>query len=102
MEREELMEYLRLVDEQIDRCVLITQRLLRLSQPSVEPLSPCRCARRWKTCWPCWPRKPAAPISRARWRWNPTSPVLMDEGELRQVLLNLAHNAMRAMPREAN
>jgi|JI10StandDraft_1071094.scaffolds.fasta_scaffold08751_2 PAS domain S-box-containing protein len=99
MERDELMAYLRLVDEQIDRCVLITQRLLRLSQPSADTAQPV-------------PVRPAvedtlALLAEEARQADITSQVqlepddarvLMDESELRQVLLNLAQNAIRAMP----
>lgn len=98
IERDELIEYLGLVDQQIDRCVSITQRLLRLSEPSAELAQPVCVAEavddvlallneeiRRAGVMPLLEIEPAA----AR--------VLMDEGELRQVIVNLVQNAVRAM-----
>lgn len=100
IDQAELIDYLQLVDQQIDRCVLITQRLLRLSQPSALLAQPVsvrdavddvvallqdETQRAHVDC------EIEMPVRGLR--------VMMDEGELRQVLVNLVQNALHAMPR---
>lgn len=101
MERDELIEYLQLVDDEIDRCVHITQRLLRMSQPATGLAQPVgvrdaiddvlgllaeEARRAGVTC-------------EVRWQGlDEGARVLGDEGELRQILLNLVQNALHAMP----
>jgi signal transduction histidine kinase len=100
LERDELEHYLRVVDAQIDRCVNITQRLMRLSQAPAEQAAPVAV-------------KPAIDdvltvlseeIRRANVQvrvdlGDPGLRVMGDEGELRQVLLNLVQNALHALAR---
>ncbi|MBP6319680.1 MAG: PAS domain-containing protein [Rubrivivax sp.] len=99
MPQAELVEYLELVDRQIDRCVLITQRLLRLSQPSAEQAQPVSVAAAVADVLALL----AAETEQARIEVQvdllPADlRVLGDEGELRQVLVNLVQNAVHAMP----
>jgi len=97
--REELVDYLELVDDQIDRAVLATDRLMRMShppgeQPSPVPIAPAvddvlallreECHQRGVTT-----HVDMAPA---------TVQVLADHAGLRQVLVNLVHNALHAMP----
>jgi signal transduction histidine kinase len=99
IEREELTEYLRLVDEQIDRCVAITQRLMRLGEPAVELAQPVSVQEALHDVLELLAedtRRAGVQVEVALW---PTEArVLTDEGELRQVIFNLVHNALRAMP----
>lgn len=98
-DRAELVDYLLLVDHEIDRCVLTTQRLLKLSQPPQEQVQPVSVgaavgdvvallaeeARQTGV-------KVVVDIEPADAR------VMMDESELRQVGVNLVQNAFHAMP----
>lgn len=102
IERGELVEYLRLVDKEIDRCVHITQRLLRMSQPSAESLQPVavRDAVNDVLGLLADEEKRAGVVHEVHWdRLGDGVRVLGDEGELRQILLNLVQNALHAMPR---
>lgn len=99
MEQDELIDYLELVDREIDRCVVTTQRLLQMSQAPRESLEPValgtalgdvlsllgeECQRNGVTM--------EVEVTPADVR------VMADEAELRQVLVNLIHNALHAMP----
>ncbi len=99
MGHDEVADYLRLVDQQVDRCVHITQRLLLLSQPAGDAMQPVAV------------RDAATDVlgllgEEARRAGVATElavqpealRVLADEGDLRQVLVNLVHNALHAMP----
>ncbi len=99
IDREELSDYLRLVDEQIDRCVSITQRLLRLSEPAGELPHPVHVQHAVDDVLALLSEE----MRRARVNCridiaDPELRVLMDDSDLRQVLINLVHNAIRAMP----
>jgi PAS domain S-box-containing protein len=99
IEREELIEYLRLVDDQIDRCVSITQRLLRLSEPSAELAQPVAVRAAVDDVLALLAEEMHRASVRCELRIAPPAArVLMDEGELRQVVVNLVQNAVRAMP----
>jgi signal transduction histidine kinase len=99
MGREELMEYLELVDHEIDRCVLITHRLLQLSAPPRETLEPVHFASALDDVLSllrheCETRK----VQIVKDLQQPELSVLADEAELRQVFINLLQNALHAMP----
>ena len=99
MGREELMEYLELVDHEIDRCVLITHRLLQMSAPPREILGPVRFASALDDVLSllrheCETRAVHI-VTRLQ---QPELSVLADEAELRQVFINLLQNALHAMP----
>lgn len=99
MEHHELVGYLELVDHEIDRCVMTTQRMMQMSQLPAETLHPVNL-----TCAvddvlallreECRIRSVHVSIE----DWEPVPSVLGDEAELRQVLVNLVHNALHAMP----
>lgn len=97
MNREELIEYLRIVDHEIDRCVVTTQRLLQMSavpNPALEPVPLEQAvddvlALLVEEC-----RTRGVTVSR---RIEPSGArVQGDPAELRQVLVNLIHNALHA------
>ena len=99
LERPELEHYLRLVDEQIDRCAHITQRLLRLSQPSGEQAMPVDVATAVQdvvTLLGEEARRAGATIDVQL--AEPPLRVSGDESELRQILVNVLQNALHAMP----
>ena len=100
MERAELTDYLQLVDREIDRCVATTQRLLQMSQApaptlqavAVQPAVNDVLALLGEEC-------RARGVAVATHVTPPQVRVLADEAELRQVLVNLIHNALHATPR---
>lgn len=97
----ELIEYLGLVEGEIDRSVHITQRLLRMSQPSAELSQPVtvRDAVNDVLGLLAEEARRAGVTSEAKWiGLGDGARVMGDEGELRQILLNLVQNAVRAMP----
>lgn len=97
--RDELADYLRLVDEQIDRCVGITQRLLRLSLPSAEQAQPVAVADAVSDVLGLLGEEARRAGVRSTVAIEPPAArVLGDESELRQVLVNLVQNAIHAMP----
>ncbi len=98
MGREELMEYLQLVDHEIDRCVLITHRLLQMSAPPQETLTPVHFASALDDVLSllrheCETRN----IQIVKNLLMPELSVMADEAELRQVFINVIHNALHAM-----
>jgi PAS domain S-box-containing protein len=102
IERAELVEYLGLVDAEIDRCVNITQRLLRMSQPSVELAQPVAVREAVNDVLGLLADEARRAGVACEVKWNGIAEharVLGDEGELRQILLNLVQNAVHAMPR---
>ena len=99
IDREELVDYLQLVDHEIDRCVDITRRLMQMSQSPAQSLQPVDLAAAIDDVLSllreeCRQRQVAVLGPRL----SPGTPVLADEAELRQVLVNLIHNALHAMP----
>lgn len=97
MPRDELIDYLRIVDQEIDRCVVTTRRLLQMSSmpgvalvpvpvlPAVDDvlaLLRAECSARGVTV--------VQHITPAQ------ASVMGDAAELRQVLVNLVHNALHA------
>jgi signal transduction histidine kinase len=98
MEREELIGYLELVDHEIDRCVLTTQRMMQMSQTPTEtphPVSPAAAIDDVLALLREESRARAVTVSVTG--APPALRVLGDEAELRQVLVNLIHNALHAM-----
>jgi PAS domain S-box-containing protein len=99
IDREELVDYLQLVDHEIDRCVDITRRLMQMSQSPAQSLQPVDLAAAIDDVLSllreeCRQRQVAVLGPHL----SPGTPVLADEAELRQVLVNLIHNALHAMP----
>jgi signal transduction histidine kinase/HAMP domain-containing protein len=100
MDRDELTGYLELVDHEIDRCVLTTQRMMQMSQTPTEVLHPVGVAAAIDDVLAllreeCRVRGVLVHVDGV----PPTLRVMGDEAELRQVLVNLVHNALHAMSR---
>ncbi len=99
MSHGELTGYLRLVDSQIDRCVAITQRLMTLSQPSSPQSQPVHVATAVTDVLSLLTGEAQQIGVGVTTNVDPADlTILMDQGELRQVLLNLIQNAFHAMP----
>ncbi len=98
LEREELEHYLRIVDAQIDRCVNITQRLMRLSQPPAEHPAPVSVQGAIDDVLTVLSEEIRRASVQVRVDWVDMGlRVKGDEGELRQILLNLLQNALHAL-----
>lgn len=102
LERGELEHYLRIVDGQIDRCVNITQRLMRLSQPPAEHPAPVTVQEAIDDVLTVLSEE----IRRARVRvhvdlLDAGLRIKGDGGELRQILLNLMQNALHALAQDS-
>lgn len=99
LQRAELEHYLRLVDQQIDRCVHINQRLMRLSQPSAERALPVSVDAAVDDVLTLLGEEARGAGVRLQLELaQPGLRVLGDDGELRQVLVNVLQNALHAMP----
>ena len=99
MGREELTDYLQLVDREIDRCVATTQRLLQMSQAPSQELRPVRLETALGDVLALLGEEfRARRVTLQLGGIAPEEQVLGDEAELRQVLVNLIHNALHAMP----
>lgn len=97
--RQELMGYLELVDDQIDRCVLTTRRLMSMSQPPSSQLVPVMLLPAIADVLTLIAEE--ARLHRVHMHHDiQPDPVwlLADDAELRQVFINLIHNAIHAMP----
>ncbi|MDR2014076.1 MAG: HAMP domain-containing protein [Azoarcus sp.] len=100
MKREELTDYLELVDHEVDRCVLTTQRLMQMSQTPTQALQPVGVATAIDDVLAllreeCRIRGVMVNVDGV----SQALRVMGDEAELRQVLVNLVHNALHAMPK---
>jgi PAS domain S-box-containing protein len=96
----ELSDYLKLVDLQVDKCIDVTDRLLRLAAntESRRELVAVNPAVRETLSLLAWEAEGAGVAIGLD--LDPDEPrVLANDGEMRMVLLNLAQNAFHAMPR---
>lgn len=97
--RQELMGYLELVDEQIDRCVLTTHRLMNMSQPPSAELGPVALAPAIADVLTLIAEDARQHRVRMHHDIEPEDVwLLADDAELRQIFINLVHNAIHAMP----
>lgn len=99
IERDELIEYLELVDQQIDRCVGITQRLMQMSQMPGSAAMPVDLRAACDDVLSLLAIECKQMGVQVVIDLEPERPmVLSDEAELRQVFVNLIQNALHAMP----
>lgn len=98
MDAAEVSEYLELVDAEIDRCVLITQRLMTLSHPP-GPTRPVLIAGAIDDMVALLAEEARSAKVKVNLDIQPADArVRGDEAEMRQVALNLFQNAFHAMP----
>ena len=98
MPAEELVGYLELVDAQIDRCVLTTQRLMQMSVPPDGSLSPISVQHALDDVLALMAEDANVRNVRIVSHIHPNSlAVMADAAELRQVFVNLVQNAMTAL-----
>ena len=99
MPSDELIDYLQLDDSEIDRCVLTTQRLLQMSQSPSPVLQPVGVATAIGDVMALLSEEfRERQVTVQMDGMMEDEHVLGDEAELRQVLVNLIHNALHAMP----
>ena len=99
MPTDELVAYLELVDAQIDRCVLTTQRLMQMSVPPNGQLVPVTVQRALDDVLALMSEDARVRHVSIVSHIEPADlAVLADEAELRQIFINLVQNAMTAMP----
>lgn len=98
MSAAEFASYLELVDREIDRCVSITQRLMRMSQPAGDALQSVRVATAVDDTVALLREEALRGKVLFEVDIQPSSAcVEADEGEFRMMVLNLAQNALHAM-----
>jgi len=98
MDSAELVHYLQLVDSQIDRCVATTQRLMQMSHPPGDSLVPVQLVTAIEDTVALLGEE--ARMRRVDIRFERPEHAIWiqgDNAELRQVFVNLLHNAMHAM-----
>ena len=93
-------EYLELVDGEIDRCIEVTERLLKLGMrpPEMAQLVDVNRAVRETLALERWEMEEKHVELGTQW-WEPSPQVLATDTELRLIALNLIQNALHAMPR---
>ena len=97
--RTELMGYLELVDDQIDRCVLTTRRLMNMSQPPSAELVPVALVPAIADVITLIAEEARLHKVHMHHDLQPDDVwLLADDAELRQIFINLIHNAIHAMP----
>ncbi|QTD45109.1 sensor histidine kinase [Ottowia testudinis] len=98
MGRDELVDYLQLVDREIDRCVATTQRLMQMSQTPGQTLQPVALRPAVDDVLALLGEECRSRGVQVHIDIEPAAArVMADEAELRQVLVNLIHNALHAM-----
>ncbi len=93
-------DYLQLVDREVDKCIDVTDRLLKLSSPPgiEEELVDLGRAAEETLSLLRWEAKQASVQLETAWP-EPPLRVLAADSEMRMVILNLAQNAFHAMPK---
>lgn len=93
-------EYLRLVDQEIDRCIDVTDRLLKLgaAPPPSPQLVDLGKAVGETLSLLAWEARERGVVIETRWP-DPAPHVLANDADLRMIALNLIQNALHAMPK---